>query len=143
MRKLALLAVAAALLLTGCGYGQLDRLPPVPYGEAAEIVVLRADSVELGGRPFVVALDGRDVFALRPGAYTVLKVAPGSHSVAAYPTGSSDAAERKIGVTVTAAAKERVYLYIEPKSFWTPTVSIRQLTTKEGEAVERSSQFQN
>jgi hypothetical protein len=73
----------------------------------ATVVIYRAASLNMGTRPVQVAVDGREIVALRTDSYTEIQLAPGTHELRLSGTGypRSD--------VVTVEVKDLDWLYYE------------------------------
>jgi len=81
MKKLIILSLAA-LLLISCAHGKTEHFPTVQnQSEAAEVFVIRDNSLMGWGVSLKVALDDSIIARLHSGEYVTFYVKPGFHSL--------------------------------------------------------------
>ena len=83
MRQL-LLVLCLAVGISGCASsGRIGEIPAVPLGQpAGKLVVIRVSSFVGVTNCYYIALDGKDIFAIRSGQYTEIPVGAGEHNIA-------------------------------------------------------------
>jgi hypothetical protein len=115
MRRL--LAIVSALLIAGCAHGQLSSLPEIENPEnAAEIFIVRNKNFIGSTNSYTVALDGKDIFAIRIGEYTKFKVTPDQHYLTLKCFGGWSPTWKKMTIIVPCQPHEKYYLILSPDS---------------------------
>jgi hypothetical protein len=132
------LLLAGAAVLAGCA-GRIGELPAVTPGEApAELVLIRVSSLVGMTKTYYVALDGKDVFAMRPGQHTMFPIPAGQHFVGVKCSAGDSPSWKEDAKGFTVTPKQPIYYEISPGQ---SCAEIEQVPASEAEQRMASSRF--
>jgi hypothetical protein len=115
MRKL--LIVSCLLIgLGGCASsGRIGELPVVATGvPTAKLVVIRVSSIVGVANTYYIALDGKDIFAIRSGEHTEFRIGAGEHHIGVKCFGGLTPTWKEDSVKFSAASETENFFEISP-----------------------------
>jgi len=112
----AFLVGAFALVGSGCASaGRIGSLPIIPEGTASsEIVLVRPSSIVGAANSYYIALDGHDIFSIRSGQHTAIRIPSGEHFISVKCFGGWTPTWKGSAKPVKASAGETLYFKISP-----------------------------
>lgn len=115
MRKM-FLAVCLLAGITGCASsGRIGEIPTIASGQqAGKVVVLRVSSIIGVTNSYYIALDGKEIFAIRSGEHTEFKVSAGDHSIAVKCFGGWSPTWKEDSVNFSVSSETESFFEISP-----------------------------
>jgi hypothetical protein len=135
-----ILTVGIAAFIAGCASsGRVGELPVIAAGQAAgKLVLIRSSNLIGAANAYYVALDGKDVFAIRSGENTELKVAEGEHYVAVKCFGGFTPTWKEESIKFTASPAKANFFEISPS---TSCAKIAAVSEDDGKKAVASTKF--
>jgi hypothetical protein len=113
-----LIYAGVALFLIGCASAPVPtgKLPPITDPvTAGEIVVIRVSSVTASAVTYYINVNQEDVFGIRSGEHTRLRLAAGDYRIALRCFGGSTPSWKETVTNQTVRSGQTIYIAVSPK----------------------------
>jgi hypothetical protein len=115
MRKLLLVVCLVAGISSCASSGRIGEIPTVPLGQpAGKLVVIRVSSIVGVANSYYIAIDGKDIFAIRSGEHTEFTVGAGEHYIAVKCFGGWSPTWKEDSIKFSASSEKESFFKISP-----------------------------